>query len=167
MIKRYLSIGLMAAMLAGCSILPTKRTESAGVKTSEAISAQHDLTIESVFNSAVRATNGGSIRIESHAAQDAGATEAIRSTFARTIPVGVSMILFGVGGIIICIAIWLIRRSSTAADAAYRAADSGMARAINLARQKAVAAIDHREIAEAQQIIAELEAERGKLAGAR
>ncbi len=158
---------LALALLCGCgTLIPKERSDSAGVKASEQISTRHDLTIASVVNALAPtvATNGGSFRVESKSSQSAGSKENIQAWTEVSIPAGVKMILAAIGLALLTVAVWLVRRSSSAVNAAFQATDQGLAQAINMVRQKAVAAVDHKDIAEAQSIIAILEAERGKLA---
>lgn len=170
MTKSKLAILALAALLAGCShLIPTERTESAGVKASETISATHDLTVEAAVKTLAPtiSTNGGSIRIYSKAAQVAGSTENISANSLLKIPFGVKLMLLAGGLGALTAVIWFIRRQYAAVDVAFRTADQGFARAIEKVRARAVAATDHREIALAQQEIAQLEAERGRIAAGR
>lgn len=99
----------------------------------------------------------------SDSAQQAGSSERSFAKNTVTIPLGVSIALLGVGLIILLVAVTLWRRSSAAANAAYEAGDQGIAQVIRAVRARAVASTDPATIAHMNAIIAEAEAERGKM----
>lgn len=80
-----------------------------------------------------------------------------------TIPMGVNLMLLAAGILAIIFAVNRARQSSAAANAAFQAADSGLASLIRSLRDRAATNTDPARIAEFQTQIAELEAQRGRL----
>jgi hypothetical protein len=96
--------------------------------------------------------------------QTVASKSSAKGTLDVSIPMGVKIGLVGVGLILLAWGVRTIRASSAAVNAAYGAADATLASRIRSWREKAVTATDPTEIAKLQSNIAELEADRGKLA---
>lgn len=80
-----------------------------------------------------------------------------------TIPMGVNLMLLAGGILAIIFAINRARNASAAANAAFGAADSGLASLIRSLRDRVALTTDPARVAEFQTQIAELEAQRGRL----
>lgn len=161
---RPLLIFLLAGALSmggGCSLLPTERKESAGVKSAEAISTQQSLTVERT--AAAVAQGGAPFRIEAHSQQEATQREALTARSITSIPMGVKLGLLAAGLLAVVFVVGIIRKYSMTANVAYEFADQKFAGAITLLKNKATLSDDHKEIAEANGQIAEFERLRGQL----
>lgn len=97
---------------------------------------------------------------------DAAEKESTKSASTKdvTIPLGVNLALLGIGILILIFAIRKARQSSLAVDAAYQTFDTVLATQIRSVRDKAILATDNTTISALQAQIAELEAQRGRLA---
>lgn len=82
---------------------------------------------------------------------------------ASSIPMGVKLILIAIGASMLLAVIWYVRRSSAAANAAFSAADSALARQIDKLTSSATLETDPSKIAHLSNLRADLEKERGKL----
>ena len=100
---------------------------------------------------------------------NASEDDSLVETFSSktSVPFGVSLILSGIGIIVLVYGIKMARSSSAAVDAAYRTADSLIASQIRSLRERAVLSSDQSVIAQLQSQVAEMEAQRGKLAAQR
>lgn len=81
-----------------------------------------------------------------------------------SIPIGVSIGLAGIGILILLFAINRVRKSSLAVNAAYQSFDTVLAQQIRAVRERAILATDNSTISMLNAQIADLEAQRGRLA---
>jgi hypothetical protein len=81
-----------------------------------------------------------------------------------SIPIGVSIGLVGIGMLILLFAVNRVRKSSLAVNAAYQTFDGVLAQQIRSIRERAILATDNSTISMLNAQIADLEAQRGRLA---
>jgi hypothetical protein len=81
-----------------------------------------------------------------------------------SIPIGVSIGLLGIGILILLFAVNRVRKSSLAVNAAYQTFDGMLAQQIRSVRERAILATDNPTISMLNAQIADLEAQRGRLA---
>lgn len=81
-----------------------------------------------------------------------------------SIPIGVSIALAGIGILILLFAVNRVRKSSLAVNAAYQTFDTVLAQQIRAVRERAILATDNSTISMLNAQIADLEAQRGRLA---
>jgi len=90
------------------------------------------------------------------------------STFAASLsqrlPMAVAILIASIGFLLILAGIWIIRRSSVSANAAYNAADKSLAGVIDKITSHAVSTTDPAQASAYNSLLASLEKERGKLA---
>lgn len=171
---------LVAALLAGCSLLPSEHRSSEAVKSSEATAATHETTIKRSFEAvpefatrvAQWATNAGTtplaIReaVEVHDIYDtnAGSRAAAQGSSLTTLPMGTKLILLAIGGFLLLALVWAIRRSSVAANAAFKAGDEGLAKVTNHLSAMASTSTNPEHLNILNSLKAEVEKARGQAA---
>jgi hypothetical protein len=182
--KTFLLLTLSALFLSGCgSLIPSERKSSESVKASEAIATAQNQTVrrtlEVVPEMANKIAQWGSnvssvslpaireqVEVISSSDSNAGTKEQAFGSNAVSIPLGVKLGLIGVGIAIIVGALLFAWRSvkSTSFGQGLALADEALARQVRSWRNYAATVRDPEEQSEANAEIAELEAERGRLA---
>jgi hypothetical protein len=112
-------------------------------------------------------TRSESFRYESQADAEDASDSTLDTLTNISIPAGVKLGLLAAGILAMLFALNRVRNASAAASAAFSAADGAMAQQIRRMRERAVVATDAATINALQAQIAELEAERGRLASGR
>lgn len=167
---------LVAVLLSGCgSLLPSERQQSASVKATEALATQQSLTIQRALSTgleqATRISPNGSIittplqeqlSISSSTTSNAGSRSSEWGAFAQTIPWGVKLLLLAAGLFALIAVVWLLRRSSAAANATYTAFDSALAGLTNQVASLATTSTDPSHKALLTTLLAATEKARGK-----
>jgi hypothetical protein len=97
----------------------------------------------------------------------AGSTESASASRTISLPLGVSLILLAIGIIMLCGALWLVKRSSATAAAAFSLGDDFFAQLVRSLRTEVSNSTDSREIARLNGLLAEINDLRGKLAASR
>ena len=158
-----------------CSLLPSEREQSQSLKATEALLAQHDLTIKRATEreQGIVVTRDGQVvavpiretlEISSKSSTDAGTKTNANGTFSQTIPLGVKLTLIGIGIIAIVFGLsfaWK-RLKVTAIGQGISLADDVLAGQIRKIRNRAQTSTDPSEIARLNADIADLESERGR-----
>lgn len=178
---RIISLLLLACLLSGCtSLLPHERKQQVAIESAGRLSVESQTQLTKQVENApppVNVTSSGQsntvsvvvlpTKTTTTATQSSGQTA--RSTdhdfgsLASSIPAGVKLILLAIGVILFLGIIWYVRRSSAAANAAFSAADSALARQIDKLTSSATVESDPVKIAHYASLRADLEKERGKL----
>lgn len=184
---RFLTIATALAVIGacGCSLLPTERQRSEAVKATEAIATTSERTTErtleitpaSAFEVyATAASNAPAVaqlplvreqtRVTTRTDTGAGSRNSANGSTSVSIPMGVKIGLLGIGILILGGALawaWRYVKSTAFGQGASLVHDLA-ARQIRKLRDRAALSTDPTEQARLQVDIAELEAERGKLA---
>jgi hypothetical protein len=96
--------------------------------------------------------------------QIAASNDDAKAKLEMTIPMGVKLILLGVGLLICIYAIAVARKSSASVNAAFQMADGVLSNRIRAMRDMALTSTEPSKIAELQTQIAALESDRGRMA---
>jgi hypothetical protein len=193
---KHLTLISLCLLLAGCStMLPSKRTENASVKTADSIATQQTLTVEKIIestevpvsisgssNAVVRILPAGpglsedsppayksTLRVTSGAVQSGGSSENATSRFSISLPTGVKLILLAIGILLLVVAGVIAKRAiaNTAAGQAIGLADAFLANRIRALRERVMHSTDAEELARVNAEIAGLESDRGRLLASR
>lgn len=177
----FCALVIIAALVGCSSLVPTDRAKRLAVREQNELATQATTTIRKQTpptSPPISITSAGSsntVTLTMSPARDTFDLQTTRADVGKaalqdnskttvSIPFAVKLILLAVGVAALVGAITLARRSSVAADAAYKAADSALAAAIDRANARAVAALQPNEVATNTAERAELEKARGKLA---
>jgi len=191
LVAMWLGLASMTLLVGCSSLIPMKRSEQEGMKASQQIATEHELTVRKIFTGAGTSGSRGENRASAQAVRAQGnglpaeagtpnllelhdvarvasqGQEQARAWYKQTVPVWVTLCGCGVGIIIIVFAVKYARRSSPAIDAAFGWADQEMAGVIRGLKARAAASTDHEELADLNGHVAELEAARGRIAARR
>lgn len=175
----YLLIAsVLCFIFGGCSLVPSEKQRSESVRSTEAIASSRDLTIRRALETfperglsvesnrpVVAIPLRERIEIESHDASNAGSKDAAFGTSVVSIPLGVKLALIGFGIILITAGTLFAWRylKATWLGHGIQLADGLLAAQIRKVRERMVNAPPDIAAKHAHDI-AELEAERGKLA---
>lgn len=172
------SLLLLALLLSGCSLLPSEHRSSEAVKSSEATAATHETTVRRSFEAVPEMTT----RLSQWGTNVAGTPVAVRETLdvrdvydtnagsraaaqgssITSLPLGTKLILVAIGGFLLLALVWAIRRSSVAADAAFRAGDTAFAGITNHLSAMASTSTNPEHLNILNSLKAEVEKARGK-----
>lgn len=175
----------------GCQVVPVTRSQTAATRVADSITNSAALNVSRVVEGTAPAPApnvtvsgssntvtitppappAGTYKTATTVSQSASAAavsqDAANSEWKTAIPWGVSLILAGVGILVIVFAIRKVRQSSTAVNAAFATADGMIAARIRAWRERATVSTDNAEIAQLNGQIAAAEADRGRLASTR
>ena len=168
---------LVAGMLAGCgTLVPSERRASQSVQATEAIATETQQTMRRTFEvvpqaaTAMQLSNGvpvavsESLTVESRTTTGAGSEDRAKGTSQISIPLFVKVIGLAVGLGMLWLVLWIIRKQSVAAQAAWSAADRAVADSIDFVEAKARESTNPEELNKLNAELARLEKRRGKLA---
>lgn len=177
---RTLTIALIATVT-GCTPLLSERKASEAVRSSEAVAASHETTIKRTFESvpelasAVQQSGTGvvsvplavreTLEVRDTTDHSAGSRATAQGSSITSLPMGTKLILLAIGGFLLLALVWAIRRSSVAANAAYKAGDAALGNVISHVGSMAATSTNPEQLNLLNSLRAEIERARGKAKG--
>lgn len=165
---KFTIVASLLIVLCGCSALPIQRTQSQAVKAAENISSGQSLMIESFIRSQPQPTNTATFQshttLKQEGIQQAGSSEDLNFQWKQSIPWGLSMILFAIGGFLLIRLFKTAKHSSATFSALTYSADQIGAKTLASLRQAMAGMNDEKSKTILQAISADLEKDRGKMA---
>ncbi len=166
----------------GCSSVLNNKKEQQSIQAAEKIAAASSVQVvraaveappvnvtgntiaEGASLSVVTQPATNQTTVATQGSQSAGASENQAFASSSKLPLSIALVIGSVGLLLLVLAVWLIRRGSAAANAAYTATDTGLAGLIDLLHSHAAVSTDPEKTALLTGLRAEVEKLRGKVA---
>jgi hypothetical protein len=148
-------------LLAGCNLVPTEKGGTIQQSQRENVSqnATSDFAREFSFTPTpvtvdmksgvvtVPPTVQQEVKAAAAVGEDSQSRASAEANWYQSIPLGVKLIMLAIGAMMLLGVFWIIRRSSATVNAAYKAADELMAKAIHRVRSEGMNAQDGKAFA--------------------
>lgn len=132
--KRILDLAIFVLaiqMMAGCMGLPlAERQKNATTEVSEKWSRDQTERLEAVVNAVSRSGKPGTITLDVETSEQGNGDQSLMSDWSTSIPGGVKLILWGLGGFLILTLFKVISTKSAAARTALSMADNALAKQV-------------------------------------